>query len=92
MSGNERREVVAEGGQDLGEGYLIQGLDLRDIINFIDRKNKKFQAITLTEYEEILDKHSPEFRAIRKITLDNYNNYTRSVVRAIFGDVENIGV
>ncbi len=81
MNGNERRE-----------GYLIQGLDLPDITGFIDKKNKKFQAITLTEFEEVLDKNSPEFKAIRKITLDNYNNYTRSVIRAIFGDVENIGV
>ena len=83
MNGDERQ---------LREGYLIQGLDLPDIIGFIDKKNKKFQAITLTEFEEVMDKNSPEFKAIRKITLDNYNNYTRSVVRAIFGDVENIGV
>ena len=82
MSGDERQ---------LRDGYLIQGLDLPDIIGFIDKKNKKFQAITLTEFEEVMDKNSPEFKAIRKITLDNYNNYTRSVVRAIFGDVENIG-
>jgi len=80
MSGNERKVVT--------EGVIIQGLDLQDIIDFIDKKNKKFQAITLTEYEEILDKNSPEFKAIRKITLDGYNNYTRSVVRAIFGDIE----
>ena len=84
MNGNE--------GQVRREGYLIQGLDLPDITGFIDKKNKKFQAITLTEFEEVLDKNSPEFKAIRKITLDNYNNYTRSVIRAIFGDVENIGV
>jgi hypothetical protein len=79
MSGNER---------EVTEGVLIQGLDLQDIIGFIEKKNKKFQAITLSEYEEVMDRNTPEFRAIRKITLDNYNNYTRSVVRAIFGEVE----
>ena len=79
MNGNERKTT---------EGVLIQGLDLQDIIGFIEKKNKKFQAITLTEFEEIMDKNSEEFRAIRKVTLDNYNNYTRSVIRAIFGDVE----
>lgn len=82
MNGNE--------GQVVAGGFIVQGLDLPDIIGFITKKNKKFQAITLTEFEEIIDKNSPEFKAIRKITLDNYNNYTRSVVRAIFGDVENM--
>ena len=72
------------------KGVVVQGLDLIDIITFISKKNKKFQAITLSEYEEILDKNSAEFKAIRKVTLDNYNNYTRSVVRAIFGDVEGV--
>ena len=72
------------------KGVVVQGLDLVDIITFISKKNKKFQAITLSEYEEILDKNSAEFKAIRKVTLDNYNNYTRSVVRAIFGDVEGV--
>ena len=80
MSGTER----------VKEGTLIQGLDLQDIVGFIERKNKKFQAIHLSETEEVLDKNSPEFKAIRKITLDGYNNYTRSVIRAIFGDVEGL--
>ena len=72
------------------KGVVVQGLDLIDIITFITKKNKKFQAIHLTELEEILDKNSPEFKAARKLTLDGYNNYTRSIVRAIFGDVENM--
>ncbi len=72
MNGNER---------EVTDGVIIQGLDLKDIIDFLEKKNKKFQAITLSEYEEILDKNSSEFRAIRKVTLDNYNNYTRSVIK-----------
>ena len=72
------------------QGVVVQGLDLVDIITFISKKNKKFHAILLTELEEILDKNSPEFKAIRKLVLDGFNNYTRSVVRAIFGDVENM--
>ena len=72
------------------QGVVVQGLDLVDITTYIDKKNKKFQAILLTEIEEIIDKDSPEFRAIRKQVLDGYNNYTRSIVRAIFGDVESM--
>jgi hypothetical protein len=79
---NGKEELVAS------QGTIIQGLDLKDIIGFIEKKNKKFQAITLSEFEEIMDKNSDEFKAVRKITLDNYNNYTRSVIRAIFGEIE----
>jgi hypothetical protein len=79
---NGKEELVAS------QGTIIQGLDLKDIIGFIEKKNKKFQAITLSEFEEIMDKNSDEFKAMRKITLDNYNNYTRSVIRAIFGEIE----
>jgi len=67
---------------------IIQGLDLLDIVSYISRKNKKFQAIVLSEVEEVLDKDSQEYQLIRKIILDNFNNYTRSVVRTIFGDIE----
>ena len=67
---------------------IITGLSLLDIVSYISRKNKKFQAILLSEIEEVLDKDSEEYQLVRKIILDNFNNYTRSVVRAIFGDIE----
>ena len=47
------------------QGVVVQGLDLLDITTYIDKKNKKFQAILLTEIEEIIDRDSPEFKAIR---------------------------
>jgi hypothetical protein len=67
---------------------IIQGLDLLDIVSYISRKNKKFQAILLTDLEEVLGKDSEEYQKVRKIVLDNLNNYTRSIVRTIFGDIE----
>lgn len=67
---------------------IIQGLDIIDITKFIERKNKKFQAIILAELEDVLGKGSDEYETVRKIFLDGFNNYTRSVVRAIFGDIE----
>lgn len=69
---------------------IIQGLDILDVISFINRKNKRFQAITLQEIENIIHKNSKEFKTIRKIILDNYNDYTRSVLRIIFGDIEHL--
>jgi hypothetical protein len=64
---------------------VIQGLDSLDIVSFIGRKNKKFQAIMLQEMEDILGRDTPEYIAIRKLVLDGFNNYTRSMMRAIFG-------
>lgn len=69
-------------------GVIIQGLDLIDIVTFISKKNKKFQAILLSELEETLGRDSKEYTLVRKLVLDGFNNYTRSIVRAIFGDIE----
>lgn len=70
------------------QGVIIQGLDLIDITTFISKKNKKFQAILLADLEEVLGRDSEEFAIVRKLVLDGFNNYTRSIVRAIFGDIE----
>ena len=67
-------------------GEIIQGLDLQDLIKLIDKKNSKFQAILMQNIEEVMDKQSPEFIKVRKLILDSYNDYTRSVMRAIFGN------
>jgi len=72
------------------QGVVIQGLDLIDVIRFIHKKNKKFEAIILGELEEIMDKDSEEFSLVRKLFLDGFNDYTRSIMRVIFGDVEHL--
>ena len=41
---------------DMPRETIVQGLDLLDIVSYISRKNKKFQAIVLSEVEEVLDK------------------------------------
>jgi|WetSurSiteA1Bulk_404760.scaffolds.fasta_scaffold05691_6 hypothetical protein len=68
------------------EGKVIQGLDVIDLIVIVGQKNKKFTAITLQEMEEVLGKDSKEYATVRKIFLDCFNNYTRSIMRSIFGD------
>lgn len=68
-----------------GQSNIIIGLDPIDIVNYIGAKNKKFQAILLQDIEQVMDRESEEFKLVRKIILDSYNNYTRSVVRAILG-------
>ncbi len=75
------------------EGHIVQGLDVFDIVGFIDKKLNRFLAIALNELEEIFEaagisKDSQEFQLVRKLILDLLNEYTRSVLRIIFGDIE----
>ena len=65
---------------------VIQGLDPLDIIYFVNKKNKKFQAILLQDVEEVLGVDSPEYKEVRRLFLDSFNNYTRSILRIIFGN------
>lgn len=68
-------------------GTIIQGLDPIDLTELISQKNRKYVAITLQSIEEIME-DDPNFKLVRKEVLTNFNNYTRSIVRAIFGDIE----
>ena len=71
-------------------GVIIQGLDTLDVITFIRNKNKKYQAILLSDIEKVISRDSPEFKIIRKLVLDSSNEFTRSVLRIIFGDIEGL--
>lgn len=75
------------------DGVVIQGLDVLDVLKFVDKKKQRFLAISLNDLEEIfeshgIDKNSEEFQLVRKLILDLVNEYTRSVLRVIFGDIE----
>jgi hypothetical protein len=39
----------------------------------------------LNDLEKILDKNSEEYAKSRKLVLDGFNNYTRSILTIIFG-------
>ena len=77
-----------EGKDEKSYGHIIQGLDTIDVAKIISKKNSKFLAIGLQELEETLDKNEENFGVVRKIFLDNFNDYTRSIMRIIFGDIE----
>lgn len=64
----------------------IDGLDLLDVQKFIDDKKRKFIAITLSEIESNLE--HKEFMIARKAVLDGFNDYTRSLMRVLFGEIE----
>jgi hypothetical protein len=64
---------------------IVLGLDVVDVVSFIDRKSKRYIASALQELEEIVPKESEEYAEIRKLFLNSFNDYKRSVCRAIFG-------
>lgn len=68
-------------------GIIINGLDLLDIIRFIKKTNRKYLAIILSQIES-LDLSDEVYSKIRKFLLDSFNNYTRTIVYTIFGDVD----
>jgi len=66
---------------------ILVEVEVRDLITFLDRKNKKFQATLLSDVENEIGK-GEEYKRIRKAILDSSNNYLRLVIKTIFGDVE----
>lgn len=68
----------------------IDGLDMLDVMNFISKKKNKFLAIMLQDLEMEVPRNSPEYIMIRKIILDGINDYTRSLLKVLFGDVEGL--
>lgn len=72
------------------EGTIVQGVDPIDTIFNVGKLNKKHQAIFLQSVEALVEKDSELFKEIRKAYLDTQNNYTRSILKMIFGnDFEN---
>jgi len=69
---------------------VIEGLDLVDALNVIENKKDKFVAIMLSDVELMFTKNSKEFKFVRKVILDGMNDYTRSYLRILFGDVEGL--
>lgn len=64
---------------------IIQGLDILDIVGFISKRNRKNIVILLQSIEQVIDKDSQEYKKIRSLILDSMNDYTRSILRIIFG-------
>ena len=68
-------------------GTLLQGFDLLDVTNHMISTNKKFQATFLSQLEGILEDRE-EYTEIRKLYLDSSNNYLRTIIKSIFGNIE----
>lgn len=65
----------------------FNGLDDFDLVKIVSTKKNAYLKLALESLErEGLDKES--FLNIRKIFLDNFNEFERSILRVFIGDVE----
>ena len=69
-------------------GVFFQGFNVLDAVGFIGRITKRYQASLLAEIESIISPNSEEYKAIRKLVLDSTNNFSRAVIKTIFGDID----
>jgi hypothetical protein len=75
----------------MGNNQIVVGLDVIDIENFIQKKSQRYIANTLQELETIIPPDTEEYEKVRKLFLNCFNDYKRSVSRAIFGTDLEIG-
>lgn len=68
------------------EVSIVQNVEVIDLISFIRRKGRLHQKLVLDGLEEELGAGTPGYSRMRKLVLDNTNDYMRSIVKAIFGD------
>lgn len=64
----------------------VNGLDMIDVLSAIKRRQGRYLALLLKDLEEILDTDSDEYKLTRKLVLDHFNDYTRSIFRILIGD------
>lgn len=70
----------------------VEGLDIIDVLEFMKKKKNKFIAIMLGDLEMVFEKDSKEYKYVRKLILDGMNDYTRSLLRVLFGDIEGLNM
>jgi len=56
-----------------------------DNIQLLRRKKDKYIASMMDELEQVLEPDSKEFAFVRKIVLDHFNDYHRTVYKIILG-------
>jgi hypothetical protein len=57
----------------------FEALSPLEIVKLVDKKKARYCAITLNELEEIV-KDKESYIRVRKVILDNYNNFARAML------------
>lgn len=66
----------------------INGLDELDVMNAILRRQKRYLALLLQDVEQVMEQSN--YQLVRKMILDNFNDYTRSMFRVVGIEVEGL--
>lgn len=69
----------------MGTTQYIQAVDLLDMVELIGRKKRVHQRVILNELEQLIPDRDT-FLKVRKVILDHTNDYTRTLVKELFGD------
>jgi hypothetical protein len=67
---------------------ILEGFNVFDTISFISRMNKRHQASLLAQVEDLIGRDSVDYPVLRKLILDSTNEFTRSIVKNIFGEID----
>lgn len=67
---------------------FLQGFDSVDVVKYIAKLTKRYQKNLMDDIETIIPPGSKEHDEIRKFVLDSTNNFSRSIVKNIFGNIE----
>jgi len=65
---------------------ITRAFDLIDILGLIKRKQRRYLALLLNDVEELMYEEPEKYTILRKILLDYFNDYTRSIFRILMGD------
>jgi hypothetical protein len=69
-----------------GDG-IFQEVEIISLLRTIGKRNKVSQAKILQVLERAIP-DTREYQEVRKFILDEMNNLTRAIVKAVFGDIE----
>jgi hypothetical protein len=65
---------------------VTRAFDLIDVLSLIKRKQRRYLALLLNDVEELMFEEPEMYIHIRKVLLDYFNDYTRSIFRILMGD------
>ena len=63
----------------------INGLDAIDVLKQMNRRQRRYLALLLSDLEEVVEDKAT-YRVVRKLVLDHFNDFGRSVARIIVGE------
>lgn len=65
---------------------ILEQFDIEEFLGFMKRRKNIHIRMALEQIEMIFPASSKEYKKIRKIFLDTFNDYTRSNLSMIFGE------